>query len=415
MDAKFNSELFWNFISFGAIGIIGFLLNIFISIYYRPEILGAFNQAYALFSFFSQIAVFGIHLSVLRQVSEHQNDIKTCNAILWGGVYGVMLLGFPLIVLFWTFIPILSKIFQSALMADQLQWAIAGLPFFVINKILLGYLNGIRKLKIFAILQFLRFALMLIFLLILIMQNSEALTLIFLLSESILSVILLAILLGYKCFSFKEGFSWIARHMHFGRKAFWGNLMADSNNRIDVLMLGLFMSDKIVGIYSFAAILADGFANITVVIRNVMNPIIGKLRFQTDGAALQSLIKGSLGKLYFILVPIGIFVVMIYPFIIQGFNLDPAYLGAWGVLAIIIFGISVASGFLPFTSIFNQQGFPATQSLFWTFVFFSNIILNLIAIPFWGMEGAALSTGCSYAVQVYIIKKLTKTKMNIDI
>ena len=41
-------------------------------------------------------------------------------------------------------------------------------------------------------------------------------------------------------------------------------------------MLGYFMSDTIVGIYSFASTFAEGFAQLSTVIRQNVDPIVGK-------------------------------------------------------------------------------------------------------------------------------------------
>lgn len=48
------------------------------------------------------------------------------------------------------------------------------------------------------------------------------------------------------------------------------------NIRVDVLMLGYFMSDKVVGIYNFASTVAEAFAQLSNVIRQNVDPIVGK-------------------------------------------------------------------------------------------------------------------------------------------
>ena len=44
------------------------------------------------------------------------------------------------------------------------------------------------------------------------------------------------------------------------------------NTRIDIFMLGIFLSDQLVGIYSVAALFVEGFLQIIVVLQNNFNP-----------------------------------------------------------------------------------------------------------------------------------------------
>src|SRR4030095_6718684 len=70
---------------------------------------------------------------------------------------------------------------------------------------------------------------------------------------------------------FKGDARWVVRHLSFGWHALPGNLITELNTRIDVLVLAVFVSDRIVGVYSFVAMLAEGVFQIGVVVRAVVN------------------------------------------------------------------------------------------------------------------------------------------------
>ena len=70
--------------------------------------------------------------------------------------------------------------------------------------------------------------------------------------------------------------NWFRRHISFGSRGFLSGVLIEMNTRMDVLMLGYFMSDTIVGIYSFASTFAEGFAQLSTVIRQNVDPIVGK-------------------------------------------------------------------------------------------------------------------------------------------
>ena len=58
----------------------------------------------------------------------------------------------------------------------------------------------------------------------------------------------------------------------------------------------------------------------------------------------------------------------------------------------------IASGFMPFVMAPNQFGMPATQTQFYGIVLGANLLGNLLLIPLWGIEGAAVATGLSFII-----------------
>src|SRR5690349_7530199 len=61
--SQFRVEVIWNLASFVILGLSGVLINILIGYAYDASALGVFNQVFAVYIFFSQLAVGGIHLS----------------------------------------------------------------------------------------------------------------------------------------------------------------------------------------------------------------------------------------------------------------------------------------------------------------------------------------------------------------
>ena len=53
-------------------------------------------------------------------------------------------------------------------------------------------------------------------------------------------------------------------------------MLIELNTRVDIIMIGIFMSDEKVGIYSFAALFAEGFYQLLIVLQNIMNPIMAR-------------------------------------------------------------------------------------------------------------------------------------------
>ena len=73
----------------------------------------------------------------------------------------------------------------------------------------------------------------------------------------------------------------------FGNKALTGNFLLDINTRVDVFLLGILLNDRAVGLYSFAATVAEGAMQLPVLLRNNINPVLSKA-WNKGGAPLLS-------------------------------------------------------------------------------------------------------------------------------
>lgn len=194
-----------------------------------------------------------------------------------------------------------------------------------------------------------------------------------------------------------------------------GNLLLDANTRLDVLMLGIFASDRVVGIYSFASMLADGFKQLPVVLRTNINPILTRYRFTRSAVELENMVKRVRKMCYILLVPAGIFAMACFPLLVHVFSLSGELLTGWPVFMVLLSGLILSSGYLPFQMILNQAGKPLYQTLLLLFIFLTNFILNLALIPVLGMMGAAMATGISSVSFVFYLKVLTGKQLRIKI
>jgi O-antigen/teichoic acid export membrane protein len=135
-------------------------------------------------------------------------------------------------------------------------------------------------MRAFAAFSAMRFILILVAVLVLLRldQSASALALCFTIAEVVLLVRLL-VYVNVRLFVLRWPTALgrhIREHVWFGIRGVFSGFIADLNTRVDVLMLGCFTSDGIVGIYSMAAMLAEGFYQLPNAIQRNVNPIIGK-------------------------------------------------------------------------------------------------------------------------------------------
>ncbi len=415
---KFSRDVVWNLGSTVLLGISGILLNIVIGRYYGAEVLGVFSQVFALYAILSQFAAGGLYFSVLKFVSEFAQNRELCSKIISAALALTAILA--LIVCFLSFIlrTQIANLLESPDVAVGLLVVLPGVWFFAMNKVMLFAVNGLREMRAFAIFQSLRYVFIISFVLVgaILSVQGVYLPLAFTGSEAILFVCLLVYLFREYPFSWAAlGSEWIKTHLIFGLKAFPSGLLLDVNLRVDILMVGYFMSDSLVGIYSLAAMLAQGFLQLPVAVLVNMNPKLTQLITTKQFEQLSVIVKRTKQIVYlmmFIVVVIGI---GLFPFLVNILVDNEQFQVAWPIFIILVLGIFIGSGYAPFRWILNQAGYPGFFTLFITALVITNIVLNAIFIPIWGLYGAAIATSTALIASIFYLKFAAWSTMRIRI
>ena len=242
-----------------------------ISIKYDSEILGSFNQVIATYIVFSMLGSGGINFSTLKFVAANKSKPAVINEIVLGALIPTVILSFFCTLLYKFSIPYLSFFLKSDLVAIGMKSILPGLFFFCINKVLLsGFVNGQERLRYVAFYQSLRYVFLFLSLIFLvsIKVDGALLPIIFSLTESLLFlVLLLDLLLNSSLNKSRKHFQWIKIHLIFGLKSIISGIFIELNTKVDVLMIGFFLTDDFVGIYSFAALFSEGFYQIIIILQ----------------------------------------------------------------------------------------------------------------------------------------------------
>jgi O-antigen/teichoic acid export membrane protein len=308
---------------------------------------------------------------------------------------------------------IIEQIFNSEVVAKGVILIAPGLILFSINKVLSAILNGMLYMKEFAVAQALRPLTIILCIAFCIYAKfpeywlSVSLSFGELTTFLWLSIILFKILpIRFYIFKSQQFKNWMYQHFLFGIKGFVSGFLAEINTRVDVIMLGIFVSDEMVGVYSFASMFAEGFYMLTTVIRNNINPILSKMVIAKDFDGITKFID-KIRRWFCPTISLIILIfISLYPlFLKMVFRTEKydLYIQSWLVIIILLLGILVASGYIPFENILIQGGNPTYQSLLTVINVTSNIIFNAIFIPLIGISGAAIGTTCAYLIStVYL-------------
>ncbi|MBP9997259.1 MAG: oligosaccharide flippase family protein [Lachnospiraceae bacterium] len=390
-----QADYIWNYISVVILAACGFALNVIIAYAYGEEVLGTFNQAYAWYTVISQIAVLGIHNAVTKYVAEYIDEKE-----LVGNYYSVSVISVTVISIV---ITVLTELVIYALnnkgmisnpLAISMLLIMLGLPFFSINKVILGYINGISEFKAYAIYQSLRYILLLVMLGIIIICDwgGEYTALVFPIEEMVL---LLVMLIKYSV-PLKYDREVNKNVLTFGVKSLPSNMVSQITPKVDILSLSLMQIDAgLIGVYSLVTSFSDGFYQLYIVLRKKVNPSLSynysKNIGYNEGKDWKSI------KMYvYALLPIGgACVIAVYIFLCK-FILGDAYSGGIPSICILIICAILNGKWIAYGNMFSQYGYPSIESIINVVTLLVNVLFNIALIWKIGVIGAAIATGISY-------------------
>ena len=416
---KFADGLVWNYVSTLFLAAGGFLFSIIIAVFYDEEVLGVFNQIFAYYILLSQLAVFGVHLALTRYSALATENLADGSRLLLSALCSAAVTSTLTLFVMGTIYSLLRNHMPGT--ALSYIWLVfTALPLFSFNKVMLGYLNGLAKMKAYAVFQAARNVLIAIFIIIIALMHGpgEYLAVSFFLTELVLFVVMLGYLAHHQLVGLGPTRRWIKELLQFG---FWilpGNFVLELNSKVDILCLSVLgISDGLIGYYSFAALFMEGLYQMLVVIRRSINPQLTCCfdKARTDiKERFAKYRKGITKLIYFIGVSAAAAVIAGYFALCLMINRKD-YLMAIGALSVVAVSIALTAKYIAFGNLLAQTGAPAKESLVNIISVCSNIILNLIFISIWGIFGAGFATACSYIVYAVVLKQFVKHELKVDL
>lgn len=413
---KHYTGLLANYGSVIICGLGGLALPVCVGIFYPPEALGVFNQTFSLYVVLSQVGAFGIHLSVLKSVAQYSDSPQVQGSTISSGVFSTAVIALCTSVVVWFADGVIGALLNSGDVAAAVKWVALGLFFFAMNKTLLAALNSLERLEEYAVYSALRYIFMIMALGSFIALRVDAINLpaILPVAEAFLSCLLLRALANVftaRGCSIKH----VKDHVSFGLRAVGGHVMLDLNSRIDILCLGLFLDDRSIGLYSMAAILAEGACQLPLVLRTVYNPRVIRLLYSADHTQLRMFINKVRNVAWLGMLAVSILAIYVYPLVIPYLTGNPDYAQGQWIFALLMAGVCIASGYLPFGLMLVNGGYPERQTVMVMLLLGINVVGNMLLIPQFGLYGAAFATFASYAFSVVLLKMFTKKYLGIII
>jgi O-antigen/teichoic acid export membrane protein len=418
-QTSLSSGMVWNLASLGFLALAGLFLNFAIARVYGEDALGVFNVAFALYIFASQIGTFGIHFSVLQSVSALMGrDQDALDQSATSALAATLIASTLTTVLSIALIPAAVVIYGDKVpgIGAAVAFILPGLWAFSINKTLYSIINGARHMRTFAVLQAARYALMLGSFCIFSIWKIPApwLTVVFSITELLLLPVLFLfasrVVQRWDTTEIKSG---VRRHFSFGSRIFLSGAALELNTRVDVLMLAFYIDGAAAGLYTIAALVAEGASQAIFAVRNNFNPIIANVRSDEEKSALLSLSRRSVLFMTPFMGAISVLAYFIYPVFCRVMFGNDTYLAAHDALMFLLIGLTLSSGLLTFSMIFSQVARPAYHTLFVFGNLAVNIVLNAVLIPILGVTGAAMATAISFVSSAILLVVLSRLVLGV--
>lgn len=399
---KLGVDFLWNVGSLAVLGVSGIVLHAIIGRFAGAGALGVFNQVFAFYIFLSQLGVGGIQFSVLKHVSHHQDESQKCAEItLAGALLAAGLSGLVALVAF-AGSGLAGQLMQSPGVAAGLAVAAPGLVAFAVNKVLVGAINGLHHMRAFAVFQAARVVLLVSGVAWIVAAGwpADRLAAALTFAEWTL-LVALAIYVHRVLPLFPAGGlrPWFREHLSFGSRGFLSGALIEANSRVDVLVLGLFRDDRVVGIYSFAAILAEGFAQLAYVVRRNLDPLFGDCFARGDKERIERYARQVKRVFFPTMVLIGGVAIWLYRPALGLVVPGRGFTDSAPVFAILMVGVVANALYRPFLGLLPQGGRPGAYTLLISVVILVNLVGNVLLIPTLGMTGAAVATAVALLVE----------------
>lgn len=370
----------------------------------------------------SQVAVLGLHTSVVRYLSPLVTDVERGHggaSIIQGAVLATLVTGGLVAGLTLLGRGALARMLDRPELVGPLAWVALGILLFALNKVLLATLTASGRLRLHAVLAGARGLLMLAALAALTSAGvgGADLVLVLVLAEAGLLVPLVITLrddLRIGVWS-AACLTWVRTHVRFGVLGAGSSLLTELNIRIDVLVLAFFVDDRAIGIYTLVATLSEAALQVPMVHRTVLGPSIVRLLERRDGHGLRELVRRTRARLWPLMALIGVVMVGLHPTLVGLLGADEAFGGGRLALVVLLVGVVIAAGYVPFGLLLAHAGQPLDQTGFVAFLVLLNLIGNLILVPRFGLLGAAIATAAVNAVSVPLLRAVAARRLGVAI
>ncbi len=386
----------WAFISIVTASLAHFILRIVLGRELGAEALGVYTLAFTIYLLGMQFAAFGIGAALTKYIAEYFEDKVTIRKYVSSGMTSSIITGTLMgFVLFFLAPYIAISFFHIPELESMIQLTAVCYPFIAIQKAVLGTLNGFRRMRLFAFLSIVQNVAVVVVSIILVLLFGMGVM------GAVIGFVGPTILIGLLCpflihdyIQFDKSF-WNIPALRattiFGFFVVLANSIGFLNTQIDSILIGYYMNPTDVGIYAVAVLFAQTLTLIPGAVQRVTTPVMATLYGKGDLEGVRKIFYSTLKKSFFISVGSAVIIGILGPSLIV-FLFTEQFLASYIPLLILLLGYVIHASFSAVGSTLSSIG--KVQIIFRISAICGvfNIILNILLIPEFGMNGAAFAT-----------------------
>jgi len=173
--------------------------------------------------------------------------------------------------------------------------------------------------------------------------------------------------------------------------------LAMVNDRLALVMLGVFRTDAEVGVYQVCLLAAWPVAFGLQAAGATVAPHLARLWVRRDLPAMQRVVTGAARISLAVAVPLGL-VLLLFGGLLLAMLFGEEFRSGRTALAIVVLGQLLNAGFGSVGLILNMTGHTGLAVRGFLAAVAANVVLNLVLIPRMGIEGAALGALLAFVV-----------------
>jgi O-antigen/teichoic acid export membrane protein len=166
-------------------------------------------------------------------------------------------------------------------------------------------------------------------------------------------------------------------------------------SKTDKVLLGYFLTSVDVGIYTPALVIASMLVFVAAAFKYIFLPTVSEYFSRKDIGSLGVLFKSTSKWIFLIILPLFI-LILLFPREVITLLYGPEYKEGYAALIVLSFGIAMDNFAGTAGNILVGGGRTKLNLLCEVIAAVTNIVLNIILIPRYGIVGAAVATGISY-------------------
>lgn len=401
---KFAFDVGWGLISSLLALAIGFLTRIFLAHWLGPDDLGLYSMIIIIQSYSIFIGSLGIPIALTKYAAEYANNpeklLETSSGAFTMVIISGTMIGTILCAISWT----LGNIFRMPDLSHLIRILSIAIPFSCGILAIFNLSNGLRRMKIFALLGTLQVILLALSQVLLVTIGLGVDGAVWAILPSAACTFIVGIYLFRKHLRFSLyslRFS-LQRLLPFSSKVFFAESLNQMSLYTGTMIIGYFLSSTYVGYYSVAITLVSIFPIIPMAIQRITYPATSEYWSKGNKPALRAMIDKSTKYSACILLPIGLFVGFFAPQII-GMIFGIEYIPATPALRVLVIaGVLKGGTIIAIGSSFTGIGRPDLPLKFSAIVTTADIALNIILVQSLGILGGAITSSISASVMVIL-------------